>query len=206
MRIMKILKTIPNLASNSVGAAKFNWRTYKKTHLLAQQYYRIRKNNKEHLLDLARVYVTPGTTVSVDSFSPALSQVLSIDKSFEHSYVWNFWHRAFKKYPVEYVDTILDLPTQIVYNNVINLGSHMFKYKDLENIIKNILHLCKLAHSGGTVICCLPMLLIQYHRLKYSKQQFVEQIIECLTPHGVGCNMIRFESSNQCCYLFLKKQ
>ena len=206
MRIMKILKTIPNLISDSVSAAKFNWRTYKKTHRLAQQYYRIRKNNKEHLLNVTLKYVVPGTTVSVDSFSPALCQVIDVDKSFEHSYVWNFWHRAFEKYPVEYVDTILDLPTQSAYNNVINLGSHMFKYKDLENILKNILHLCKLAQCGGTVICCLPMLLIQYHRLKYSKQQFVEQIIECLKPYGVDCNLIRFETVNQCYYLFLKKQ
>lgn len=206
MHTMKVLDKIPNHRENTVDFAKFFWRTYKKTHRLAKQYFRIRKNKRDLLDVFIKHSVISGSVASVDSFSPALSHFVNVDQSFEHPYTWAFWHRVFEQHPVTYIGDILSLPTDVQYHNVINLGAHMFKYKNLQQCVEQILHMNKMTLPGGTITCCLPVLNLQFHRLNYNKEQFVDLLIDNLKQHGIEKKLVVFDNTMQFFYIAFSKQ
>jgi hypothetical protein len=148
---------------------KLNWRNswfmYKKTHVLAEQHYKI-KRGREFFLSEFLKNIT-GTSLSIDSFYPG-----TINYEFEHAIP--FWSAMFDTTPT-FIGDYRDINTDLVVDNVVALGQQLFRYKTITECIEQLIYLKKFTKKFMFV--CLPIQTIQYHRLAYSKTQIIDHIL-----------------------------
>lgn len=163
-----VKNTRPDLVKDFEG----KWQSYYSTHALA-------RNNKD-LQQFVDANTRTGTTVSVDSFAPSVTA----DKHYEferNSIIWE--HQKYA--PVELIKTLNKMPTDVMFDNVVLLGSVSFKYMTVPEYCKTVAEFLETLIINGNAIVCLPMLHLQYHRLRYNTQQIVKHIDQTFVNYRI---------------------
>ena len=154
-----VKNTQPDLVKDFEG----NWQRYHATHALTR--------NNTDLQKFVDANTSTGTTVAVDSFAPSVTA----DRHYEferNSMIWEHQQYA----PVEFIKTLNKMPTDVMYDNVVLLGSESFKYMTVPEYCKTVAEFLDTVIINGNAVVCLPILHLQYHRLRYNTQQIVKHI------------------------------
>ena len=144
---------------------RHSWMMYKKSHILAEQYYKI-KRGREFLLSNFLKNIT-GTTLSIDNFFPGTV-------SYEFENARSFWSTLFDTNP-NFIGNYRDIDTSHKFDAVIALGQQLFRYKTFDESVEQLTYLKQFTKKSMFV--CLPIQTLQYHRLKYSESQITNSII-----------------------------
>jgi hypothetical protein len=163
-----VKNTQPGLVTDFEG----NWQRYSATHALAR--------NNTDLKRFVDANTGIGTTVAVDSFAPSVTA----DKHYEferNSIIWE--HQKYE--PVELIKTLNKMPTDVMFDNVVLLGSESFKYMTVPEYCKTVADFLDTLIINGNAIVCLPILHLQYHRLRYNTQQIVKHIDQTFVNYSV---------------------
>ena len=72
--------------------------------------------------------------------------------------------------------TLNKMPTDVMFDNVVLLGSESFKYMTVPEYCKTVAEFLDTVIINGNAVVCLPILHLQYHRLRYNTQQIVKHI------------------------------
>ena len=118
-----------------------NWFKYKQIHILANQYYKI-KRGRNFLLTNFLKNIT-GTTVSIDSFFPG-------DVIYEFGQAKTFWPTMFNTTPI-FIEDYREIPTVDTFDTVVVLGQLLFRYKTVDECIQQLTYLKKLMQGSMTV-------------------------------------------------------
>lgn len=166
-----------------------SWLMYKKTHVLAEQYYKI-KRGREFLLSPFLKNIT-GTSMSIDSFYPG-----TVTYEFENAK--SFWPTLFNSNPI-FVGDYGDIDTDQKFDNIVALGQQLLRYNTVTECIERLLYLKKFMKQYMFV--CLPMQTLQYHRLKYSDRQIIDSILDKTELEQIDI-VVDFKYNNS--YLWLR--
>lgn len=163
---------VKNTRPDRVKDFEGNWQRYHATHALAR--------NDTNLKKFVDANTSTGTTVSVDSFAPSVTADLHYE--FErNSMIWEHQQYA----PVEFIKTLNQMPTDVMYDNVVLLGSESFKYMTVPEYCETVCKFLDTVLINGNAIVCLPILHLQYHRLRYDTQQVVKHIDQILVDYHI---------------------
>lgn len=168
---MRIIKSYDQLVPGSISSRN-SWMMYKKTHILAEYHHRIKRNRDFFLTDFLK-------NIS--------GNVLSIDSCFPTKHWYEFVSaKAFcqSSGPI-FIDHYSQIQPSDQVDCVVALGQQLLRYKTVEECITLIQHLQTL--KAQSMFICIPTRFIQYHRLKYSNSQIVDQILD-------GCNLQQVDS------------
>ena len=77
------------------------------------------------------------------------------------------------------------MPTDVMFDNVVLLGSESFKYMTVAEYCETVSKFLDTAIINGNAIVCLPILHLQYHRLRYNEQQIVKKIDQTFVNYSV---------------------
>ena len=163
-----VKNTQPNLVKDFEG----NWQRYHATHALSR--------NNTDLKRFVDANTVTGTTVAIDSFAPGVTA----DKHYEferNSIIWE--HQKYA--PVEFIKTLNKMPTDVMFDNVVLLGAESFKYLTVPEYCKTVSEFLDTAIINGNAIICLPILHLQYHRLRYNTQEIVKKIDQIFVNYSV---------------------
>lgn len=179
---------VKNTRPDSVAEFQGNWQRYQATHALTR--------NNLGLEQFIANNTQTGTTVSIDSFAPRVTATRHYE--FERNrMIWE--HENYD--PVEFVKVAHKLPLDTVYNNVVWLGSESFKYMTVPEYCQYVSTVLDLYLSTGNAVVCLPILHLQYHRLRYNSQQIIKHIDETFGSYII--QDVYYDATE--CYLKIKR-
>jgi hypothetical protein len=179
---------VKNTRPNEVTEFEGNWMRYQGTHALTR--------NNVGLAQFIKQNTTTGTTVSIDSFAPQIAATRYYE--FERNRViWE--HQSYD--PVDFVQIADQLPQDGGYDNVIWLGAESFKYMTVAEYCEYVSSVLASQLTTGNAIVCLPLLHLQYHRLRYNTQQIIKHIDLTFKPY---CVQDVYYDTNEC-YLSIKR-
>ena len=140
-----------------------NWLMYKKTHILAEYHHRVKRDRDFLLTDFLKNI--SGSVLSIDSFFPA-----------------EYWYefvsaKTFCQSPKPiFINHYSEIQISNQVDCVVALGQELFRYKTVAECITLMQYLQ--TFKAQSMFVCVPDRFIQYHRLKYSKFQIVDQILD----------------------------
>lgn len=150
---------------------KSKWAMYKQTHNLAKDYYKIKRNRPVELLDFINRNRLPGTCLSIDSFYPAVGNVTT---AYEFEVFADLFNGG------QFIAAVTDIGSDAKFDNVIAVGQNLLRYATYAQAVDLAMHLKGLLNSSGILIMCLPLKVMQYHRLKYNSTMLIKQLAtEC---------------------------
>lgn len=144
---------------------RHSWFMYKKSHVLAEHHYKIKRGRAFFLTDFLKNIT--GTSLSIDSFYPGTANY-----EFEHAIP--FWSVMFDTAPA-FIGDYRDIKIDLVFDNVIALGQQLFRYKTISECIDQLIYLKKFTKKF--IFVCLPIQTLQYHRLAYCRTQIIDHIL-----------------------------
>jgi hypothetical protein len=179
---------VKNTRPDSVAEFDGNWMRYQATHALSR--------NNVGLEQFVKQNTSTGTTVSIDSFAPRVTatQHYEFDRN---RIIWE--HQSYE--PVEFVQVAEKLPANGGYNNVVWLGAESFKYMTVLEYCQYVSSVLDSQLTTGNAIVCLPLLHLQYHRLRYNTQQIIKHIDSTFAPYHV--QDVYYDTTE--CYLSIKR-
>jgi hypothetical protein len=179
---------VKNTRPDAVAEFEGNWMRYQATHALSR--------NNAGLEQFVKQNTSTGTTVSIDSFAPRV--VATCHYEFERNrIIWE--HQSYD--PVEFVKVAHKLPDNSGYNNVVWLGAESFKYMTVPEYCEYVSSVLDCQLTTGNAIVCLPLLHLQYHRLRYNTQQIIKHIDSTFGPYHV--QDVYYDTNE--CYLSIKR-
>lgn len=150
---------------------KSKWARYKQTHNLAKDYYKIKRNRSVELLDFINRNRQLGTCLSIDSFYPAIENVTT---SYEFETFADLFING------QFISAVTDINSDTKFDNIIAVGQNMLRYATYTQAVAVAMYLKGLLNSSGILIMCLPLKVMQYHRLKYNSTMLIKQLAtEC---------------------------
>lgn len=147
-----------------------DWFLYRQTHQLARDYYKIKQGRTTELLPWLLNNTANISTLSLDSFYPALVTHFDQIDCYEYCYHENLFRDTQRK--------LCQNPQQITqkYDQLLVLGEQNFKYQTTAQYTQLLLKYFDLLNNKGVIIICLPMLHHCFHRLRYQPQDVLNQI------------------------------
>ena len=133
-----------------------------------------------HVLTFIQDELVPGSVISVDSFPWSLKR--DVDHVYELKMFANLCTCSTQ---LTFIDSILDVPTNLQYDNLLLCGISEFKYKKWENVVDMVVDVAKV--SKNKIIVALPITLLFFHRLKYSYTEIVNNINQRFKQYNLVC-------------------
>jgi hypothetical protein len=166
--ILRILQPMPTMKSYDSRQlnCRHSWMMYKMTHVLAAQYHRIKRGREFFLSDFMKNI--SGTSICIDNFLPGTV-------SYEFENARTFWTKFFDTTPI-FIGSCFDIDATQTFDNVVSLGEQLFRYKTIDESVQQLIHLKSMAKKS--IFVCFPIQTMQYHRLKYSKVQTVDLLLQ----------------------------
>lgn len=121
-----------------------------------------------------------GTTLSVDSCPWALK--ISCDQIYE---LKTHQHLFKQTTPTEFLNSIVNVPQDICYDNLLLCGIAEFKYRPWQQAVDTATMVAK--HNCRRMILSLPITVLFFHRLKYKYQDIIDQIVARFDQQGWHC-------------------
>jgi hypothetical protein len=154
---------------------KLSRQQYKVTHPLL----RFRKISP-HVLSFVKNALVPGSILSVDSFPWALKINVNCIyelKMFEHLYK--------KSQSVSFLKSIVNLPNNTKFDNLILCGISEFKYKDWSEVVDTVAYISDA--SQHRIIVALPITMLFFHRLQHTYLDIINKISQRFEQQGLIC-------------------
>ena len=163
---------------------------YKRT-LSIQQYkavhplLRFRKISP-HVLTFVKNSLVPGSILSVDSFPWALK--IPVDQIYELR-IWE--HLCKKPQSMSFLKSIVNLPIEPKFNNLILCGISEFKYKPWSDVVDTVIRVA--ASSQHRIIVAFPITVLFFHRLQHSYHDIIDKISQQFEHRGLVCKDYMFD-------------
>jgi hypothetical protein len=154
---------------------KLSRQQYKAAHPLL----RFRKISP-HVLAFVKNSLVPGSILSVDSFPWALK--IKVDHIYE---LKMFEHLYKKSQSISFLQSIVDLPSNVKSDNLILCGISEFKYKNWWEVVDSVIHISK--SSQHRIIVALPITVLFFHRLQHTYSDIIDKISQRFQQHGLVC-------------------
>ncbi len=155
---------------------KLSRQQYKAAHPLL----RFRKISP-HVLEFVKNSLAPGSIVSADSFPWALK--INVDHIYE---LKMFEHLYKKSQSILFLNSMVDLPSNVKSDNLILCGISEFKYKNWWEVVDTVVHISNA--SQHRIIVALPITVLFFHRLQYTYNDIIDKICQRFQQHGLVCN------------------
>jgi hypothetical protein len=154
---------------------KLSRQQYKATHPLL----RFRKISP-HVLTFVKNSLVSGSILSVDSFPWALK--ITVDRVYE---LKMFEHLYKKSQSISFLESTVDLPVDVKFDNLILCGISEFKYKNWSDVVNTVAHVSNA--SQHRIIMALPITVLFFHRLQHTYSDIINKIIQQFEQHGLVC-------------------
>ena len=154
---------------------KLSRQQYKATHPLL----RFRKISP-NVLAFVKNSLVPGSILSVDSFPWALR--INVDCVYE---LKMFEHLCKKPQSISFLKSVVDLPIDVKFDNLILCGILEFKYKPWSEAVDTVVQVSNASHHR--IIVALPITLLFFHRLQYTYQDIIDKISQRFEQQGLDC-------------------
>jgi hypothetical protein len=105
--------------------------------------------------------------VSIDSFYPAIGNVTI---AYEYSCFIELFNNC------EFIKSIDDIHLDCKFDNVIAVGQDLLRYTFYIDAVNAVNYLKQLLKKDGVLIICLPLKVMQFHRLKYNSTDLIEKL------------------------------
>jgi hypothetical protein len=122
----------------------------------------------------------PGTVLSVDSCPWALK--ISCDQIYE---LKMYQHLFKQSTSIEFLNSIMHVPQQTHYDNLLLCGITEFKYQPWQQAVNMATRVAK--NNCSRLILALPITVVFFHRLKHSYHNIIDQIIVSFDQQGWNC-------------------
>lgn len=160
---------------------KLSRHQYKAVHPLL----RFRKISP-HVLAFVKNSLVPGSILSVDSFPWALR--IDVDRVYE---LKMFEHLCKKSQSILFLESPVDLPVEVKYDNLILCGISEFKYKPWSEAVDIVAHIANA--SQHRIIVALPITVLFFHRLRHTYLDIIDKISQRFEQQGLICESQLFD-------------
>lgn len=133
-----------------------------------------------HVLEFVKKSLVPGSILSVDSFPWVLN--ITVDRVYE---LKKFRNLCRKPQSISFLESVVDLPVDTKFDNLILCGISEFKYKNWSEVVDIVVRISN--SSQHRIIVALPITVLFFHRLKHSYLDIIDKISQRFEQQGLIC-------------------
>jgi hypothetical protein len=96
-----------------------------------------------------------------------------------------FEHLCKKSQSISFLESTVDLPVDVKFDNLILCGISEFKYKPWSEAVDTVVHVSNA--SQHRIIVALPITVLFFHRLQHTYQDIIDKISQRFEQQGLAC-------------------